>query len=1627
MKGLLVLLAATTAWAEFSYTQGQLTFRGQSHRGGSLDGSALSQLSHSATLALPQPVMPELRRVSAEWMSGQAIAEARCQLQAGPSHPGGASGSPERYRDLYLVTFTLANCPELRHAVFSVPIRSGLAAGDTRTLAAPENSPAEAAMRRMVLNYAESRNYRSMPKRTQATFANPSGSLAKQGTSLAATLTAAPLPARRLSVFTESEGIHVLTYAALQTAKVPVDRIEPKHLRLWRQSAENGLREVPIYVSGEYDGRFNPGDVIEFLGEASRGEKSHYSPYTREVCFLLTWESAAPGLRAPLTPVPVRPTARATPSGFTVEYHAETDQEVLRAFSTAEENITDLGDRVIEEELGEFWYWQRQGPEKDQMTVSFNLPYHPVAVGVGENQDRNLKVSVQMKGITNDAKADPDHHVRFLLNGKDISLTDGQANNAIWEGQNTHTWVSLPLSIGALKSGLNELTVQKVNDLRTSEGKPVEVQDAYLNWIRLSFPARYRASDGVARFSNRFKDSLGLRSFEVTGFQSDSLAVWDTRGRRLHGLDLRRESNGITARFADSLITQVDYIAADYAKRIAPKMRLDTLPDLLNPTQGADWVCITAPSLLGKALDSLVAHRKSQGLRTSVVLAQHIYQTFGDGSTHPDAIRAFAKHAFDHWPRPAPSYLVLLGETSLWHDKLASQDRPNLVPTRLIDIRGWGVAANDDYFAKVSGADDVPDLMVGRIPVATREALSQIVNKILRHEKERDAGAWSNQALLIGGYEAAFSAGNAIFQARALSLNRHTDRMDLFTASPYYRNLEQRRNFYRQLDSGLAYVQFFGHGGGSVWSDAGLLTLQALDKDSLKGQFAVPFMASLTCLTGYFEDPNERSLGEEMLRRPRNGAAAFYGASGYISTAAGTALGDALTAVALRAGKTTVGAMVQEAEWRVRQKTGSAFLPVLAEFNLLGDPAMTYRMPEVREGLQVDPSFLRPQNTQAQAAMTLRGKTQSLTQAEAVVQISQADSVWLTRGGQVIDKTFAADFSVTAPTRWSAGRAVVHAFSDTVSEVLVGRFAASDWWVDSVSLLPAVASYGDSVHLRFVLRTPYDSVTFESGLALYALGATDASDPASQPAFANTDQRLLAARDDGRIETTLPMVIPYPEAGTSPLPYLHVKMRLGLRVGGANAPPGGVLSLDETRTHAFALKPRPRLALRPQAITLPWQDSVGLYAHYQNTGPGEARNFKVTVTSLLPNTTRIYGKTLAGPLAFGQADSVFIPLPDSALRHRLQLDLAPEQASDAVAGALSADTLANLHTALLAPGTAWQADSTRLEVAAPPGNAGPLRVFMKRESLPNLPAHLQASAPEGFAYRLGTGSPLGASRRLDLKALPALAGSASWHWQPEDLTRAASAQAWLRLDSAVSAESEFAGPGYYAFLENSDASKPTATLQSRGQTLWPDDFVPQRTAIDIVLQDAQGIDLVRRPPVLKSQGRAIDTSQLSRDQAQAADQTHPMAWSQGLPTLARLRFTPTPSSLAAASGRDTLDLTVTDVSGNVLRQTFAYRLGEALSIRNLGSYPNPFADSAVFAYTLTDYCERVSLQVYSRSGRLVRRLSDDRAVGYREVIWDGKTDGGASIANGLYFLKVTARSGDRSETRTFKLFKKRRR
>ncbi len=1550
------------------------------------------------------------------------------ESQQSDSGAGSFTVTPtSRFRDVTLAAMVwnpggFSGLSRVRIASFRIDFKTVSGRNFRSAFAPPANSPAEQALSSWLINYVQSRNFRSAPVTVLA-----KSSAAGPGPS-------AFLPRQRLLIKTRGQNIEVVEFAALDKAGLPLSSIDPRYMRLYQDGVEK-----PMYIQGQDDGHWDPGDFIEFIGNRPVGVNSYNSFYSATADFMLTWGGGTLGLRAPFVPVAPRQMSagifdsatvkRAQP--FHVHDHQEQDLEILRIGSTSADDIVDLGSRVEENELTDFWFWTKVGTQKDSRDVEFNLGYNAATQAFGTDAGSSqasgagdLRIVVNLKGVTNNSNADPDHHVKFLLNGTDISLVGGARNDAVWEGQNSFTWKSSPLKPGILLPGKNVLTMQKVNDLFTSNGTLVENQDAYLNYFELDFPASYKVQGDMLRFSNSFPDSVGNVGFSLDGFSTAAVSIWDLAGRKLANFGITNQGSRIQINLVDSLSGATSYLACGLDKREKPDLHLDTLPDLLNPSEGADDIFITQKYLRGPALDSLVAFHRKQGLRCAIVMADHIYQTFGDGSMDPAAIRRFTQYAYANWPRPAPTYLTLVGDASTWFDKQSGSFQVTTVPTHLVNISGWGVAADDDYFAKVNGEDDLADLFIGRIPVTTPAELSGVVHKTILLETARPAGHWQNKALLISGYESSFMDQNSVLESIAAANDRQISRVDLYPGSPYYEDRIRLGNFLNQLDSGFNLVTFVGHGGGAVWSDAGVLTLKEIDAGKVNGDFPIPLVASITCLTGYFEDVAARSLGEEMVRLEKGGAASFYGAAGYISNAAGTPLSSELVSAATGNVYGTVGALITQSENLVRLKTGDAFLPILAEFNLLGDPALHLSFASA-EGILT----LQPQSLGGTLTLRAHGEGLAMDKADGIATIYFGDSVESETPISVTQGAFDLTHHFTAlPTTLAAamknGKVIVDYWDDGKSREVSAPFSSLDWLIDSVGISPADAAPGDSVSIQMRLATVYPKTSFQSGVALFAVGPSDAA-----PAFPDESQQVLQSADGVHFQSAHKVKLLVPP-GNFVHPRAYLAFRIFLQVMNDLGQPMQTLSNLNSRTYSVPLSELARLEIPTPAFRLPIQDKLGVWIPIHNRGLGTAKLFSLALTEDPQGAQPIFDTLrFSGELGTGKIDSLFFNLADSMVNGKtLRVELLPARPGEVAAVGAARDSVLHVQTILLGAGDDFTLDPQGTKVSLSKSGK-PARIFVERSPLDSLPGYLRPASmrpvptggPDGrmhislssnansanewivSAVKKPPGISAGVKTTANSEPIPP---GPAWHYRDDQ------GLVWLKLDSLSDANmffnSRLLGNGYYALLQNSDLDAPLIQMSSRGQTLLPDDFVPLHTAIDIVIRDGQGVDLVSHPPVVTLNGASPDSTALSRDASR-------------FPTLARLNFLP-----KRTSGLDSLRVVARDISGNIAAKTLVYRMGESLSIKDLGAYPNPFADTTTFVFSLTDYCDRVDLKVYSRAGRLVRGLEERNVVGYQEVPWDGRGERGGEIANGLYFLKVTATAGSSQSTRIFKLFKKRR-
>jgi len=85
------------------------------------------------------------------------------------------------------------------------------------------------------------------------------------------------------------------------------------------------------------------------------------------------------------------------------------------------------------------------------------------------------------------------------------------------------------------------------------------------------------------------------------------------------------------------------------------------------------------------------------------------------------------------------------------------------------------------------------------------------------------------------------------------------------------------------------------------------------------------------------------------------------------------------------------------------------------------------------------------------------------------------------------------------------------------------------------------------------------------------------------------------------------------------------------------------------------------------------------------------------------------------------------------------------------------------------------------------------------------------------------------------------------------------------------------------------------------------------------------------------------------------------------------------------------------------------------------NYPNPFNPTTTIKYSMARE-GNVVLVVYNVTGQRIRTLvNESKPVGTYSTVWDGRNDGGRSVATGIYFYHL--RAGSFSEVRKMVLLR----
>ncbi len=761
-------------------------------------------------------------------------------------------------------------------------------------------------------------------------------------------------------VYVESPGVYRVTHEELVEAGMDAAAVDSELIGL-----SNRGQAIPIWVDDGGDGRFDSGDWIEFLGERLAGEGLFFHEYSKFNVYWLTFDGT--NARRMVTRQSDPTVMFGQPTQLWRRFHIEWDRLMIRV---REQELQDEGSEDL-------WFWRKMtqiDPEPTEVT----LRMMGFATGSGESVDLRVSVRGMSRPSARQVGEMPHHRVDLSLNGQALESSE-------WNGRLAHVITLESLDPGLFRVGENQLLIS-VPPRSPEEGEDPIVDVVMLNWVEVVYPHSGRIGEEgqhefwrtAAPFADGDVSPADLGPVEITG--QGGVRLYTSTGERVSPFVV---SGGIPGMGGEDIVRlnpgDVDgfFVTAGELQRVDLVLR-DTVSSLADTAQQADYLMIAHRKLM-ESVEPLAEFHREHGLAVQVIDVEDVYDEFNHGIIHPKAIRDFISFAFHQWRKPAPRFVLLVGDAS-WDTKNTTVDDRNYanwVDSQLEDggrftarqgtvygeksalnhrqlVPTWnytshqGHSASDNFFVAVEGTDFFPDLAIGRFPLVEPEEVNAVVRKTIAYMQRSEPGPWQRNTLWITNESLGFQLSS---DELALSMARRGLAAAKVYPSPEEADNEQHQAVLQQrFDEGQLIVHFVGHGGRHIWrtgppdfrKNHDLFTLDHVA--ALAPTERLTFVLSMTCYSAPFDHPNQDSIGEFFLRVPEKGAVGVFGAS-WRNSPSRSFSQDLLDEL------TEPGATVGEAIMRAKQRTASRTL--VETYNLLGDPAVRLAIPQARVGFEV--------------------------------------------------------------------------------------------------------------------------------------------------------------------------------------------------------------------------------------------------------------------------------------------------------------------------------------------------------------------------------------------------------------------------------------------------------------------------------------------------------------------------------------------------------------------------------------------------------------------------------------------------------------------------------------------------
>lgn len=779
------------------------------------------------------------------------------------------------------------------------------------------------------------------------------------------------------------EGLYKLTYDFLKnTVKMPIDQIDPRRIQLYGNGGgmlprlnsafrHDDLAENAIYIHGESDGVFHPGDYILFYAPGPNPVRyqDQNGTMTRETnifdltSYLFLKAGQEDGLR-------IAEIGSEDPTGSTeVNFYTQ----VYRI----EDELTNLLDEFPSGQgSGQRWYGDKFSisVKSYDYTQRFNMPEILPGSTVRVDAAFASRSDVQNRfGLTLNSRKFETGNIsntdlgridaRYALTGF-ISTSFVPTGGMIFPIQVTYT-ANSPNSTGWLD--YIELEVKH----------PMIYKGP---WLRMTtIPEQ-----GVSRRTWKIENSPpGLQIWDIT----DPIKISRQAYTR----------NGTLAQFTGAGDLRRTFLLWDNDQVLPLPSFAGVVPNQnLHGHLEADMLIVYHPEFTESVM-RLAEHRRTySGLKVITATVDEIYNEFSCGSKDPYAIRDFARMLYQ---RDANfKYLLLFGDASFdtrnikglkksgdyvpVFESPESLDPINAYPTD--DLFG---VLDDNEGGQFTGQGI--DIAIGRLPVETKKEAEDVVNKIIRYDVAPEAfGDWRLRMLFMGDDE-----DNSLHMRQAdelatnvwnwqSSVNIEKVYLDAFKqiATPGgQRYPDATKAIDNAMFQGTLVVNFLGHGGPTGWTQERVVQIENIQRWS--NLYRMPMILTATCTFAAFDDPGFKSGGEVALLNPIGGAIALISTVRPVYASLNKELAGVILEEMFQSGEPwaqPMGELLRRGKNRRNNSTNER------KFLLLGDPAQFLAYPKLRvvateiNEIPIQPGSTDPVTTiKAMQTVTVKGQIET--------------------------------------------------------------------------------------------------------------------------------------------------------------------------------------------------------------------------------------------------------------------------------------------------------------------------------------------------------------------------------------------------------------------------------------------------------------------------------------------------------------------------------------------------------------------------------------------------------------------------------------------------------------------------